>query len=256
MKSKKFNILYSLSSSSGIKKQNQDLAWVSFNKTGQLLAIICDGIGSETNSDLASKIVLETFSKSFMKKSHVFFPEWWFKNNLAIASNKLLHIYNTQKKQIGTTIVLCLISKNTVHSFNIGDSRLYHFSFEYFKWSQMTKDHTLYNFLVEHNAPEISFIKHENNLLSLTQFIDSSDLKREHIGYSYNKFQVNCNDVVFLASDGLYNFIDLRTVVEQISINGYKDFSSICDALVKKAIDNRSNDNLSGIVIQFCKNIR
>lgn len=252
----KFNIVYSLSTSAGVKKENQDFAWAGFNKSGQFLAIICDGIGSEKNSDLASKIVLETFSKSFMKKSCVFFAEWWFKKNLAIASNKLLHIYQTEKKQIGTTIVLCLISKNTVHSFNIGDSRLYYFSFEFFRWSQKTKDHTLYNFLVEHHAPEISFIKHKNNLLSLTQFIDSSDLKREHIGYCYSKFKVNPNDVVFLASDGLYNFIDLRTVVEQISINGHKEFSRICDALVEKAINNYSNDNLSGIVIQFDKNIR
>ena len=72
MKSK-FNIVYSLATSAGVKRQNQDLAWVGFNKTGQCLAIICDGIGSEKNSDLASKIVLETFTKSFMKNGHIFF---------------------------------------------------------------------------------------------------------------------------------------------------------------------------------------
>lgn len=254
MKSK-FNIVYSLATSAGVKKQNQDLAWVGSNKIGQCLAIICDGIGSEKNSDLASKIVLETFTKSFMKKGHIFLIKRWFEKNLQVALNKLIRIYQTEKKQIGTTIVLCLISNDIIHSFNIGDSRLYHFSFEHFKWSQKTKDHTLYNFLVERHAPEISFIKHKNNLLSLTQFIDSTDLKREHIGYCHCKFVINENDVLFLASDGLYNFIDLGTLIEQISINGHKEFSSICDILIKKAMDNYSNDNLSGIVIQFDKNM-
>ena len=251
----KFNIAYSVSTSAGVKKENQDLAWVGFNKSKQCLAIICDGIGSERNSDLASKVVLETFSSSFTKKNHVFFPEWWFKRNLLFASHKLHHIYQTEKKQIGTTIVLCLISDDKVYTFNIGDSRLYHFSFQHFKWLQKTKDHTLYNFLTEYHAPEISFIRHKNNLLSLTQFIDSTDLKREHIGYFYDKFKANENDVLFLASDGLYNFINLRNIIEQISINGHKEFSIICDELIKKAISNYSNDNLSGIVIQFNKNM-
>jgi protein phosphatase len=157
----KFNIAYSVCTSAGVKKENQDLAWLGFNKSNQCLAIICDGIGSEKNSDLASKVVLETFAEAFQKSSRVFFPERWFKKNLLIASNRLHHIYQTEKKQIGTTIVLCLVSNDKVHTFNIGDSRLYLFSFQQFKWEQKTKDHTLYNFLVEYHAPEISFIRHK-----------------------------------------------------------------------------------------------
>ena len=246
----KFKYLYSISSDKGIKKTNEDCAWIGFNKSNQCLAIICDGIGSEKHSDLASNLVVDVFKKKFLKKSHIYLPKTWFKNNLYFVARKLNVLYKTENKRIGTTIVLCLISDKNVYAFNIGDSRLYHFSMVQYKWLMKTKDHNVFNFLLDHHAPKLSFKRHQNNLLSLTNFIDSADLKHQHIKYNYVKFNVACNDVIFLCSDGLYNFIDFPYLNETIANYGIQRFNEILPAIIQKALNNHSNDNISGIVIQ------
>ena len=255
MKSK-FKYLYSISSDKGIKKTNEDSAWIGFNKSNQCLAIICDGIGSERHSDLASNLVVEVFKNKFLRKTCIYWPKAWFKNNLYKKKKKLNILYKTKNKHIGTTIVLCLISNKNVYTFNIGDSRLYHFSIDQYKWLMKTKDHNVFNFLSDHHAPKLSFKRHQNNLLSLTNFIDSADLKHQHIKYNYVKFNIAYNDIIFLCSDGLYNFIDFSCLNESIANCGIRRFDKVVPTIIQKAITNHSNDNISGIVIQLNKLIK
>lgn len=251
----KIKYMYSISSDKGLKPNNEDAAWICFNKSNQCLAIICDGIGSEKNSDQSSKLVVDVFKTSFSRKRHISAPKLWFKHTLLSASIKLNLLYKQNGARIGTTIVLCLISNKKVYTFNIGDSRLYHFSMNQYKWSVKTKDHNLFNFLVDNHAPQISFKRHANNLLSLTNFIDSTDDKHEHVKFNYVKFSVEYNDVIFLGSDGLYNFIDLSYINEVIRKLGLDKFNDAVPQLIKKALNNYSHDNLSGIIIQLTKDI-
>jgi serine/threonine protein phosphatase PrpC len=41
------------------------------NKSGQYLAIVCDGIGSQDDSQIASLVAVEVFAKSFEKKRRI-----------------------------------------------------------------------------------------------------------------------------------------------------------------------------------------
>jgi serine/threonine protein phosphatase PrpC len=65
----KINFKYNISSATnkGIRPINEDACFVGFNKAGQCLAIICDGIGSQDDSQIASLITVETFTQSFNK---------------------------------------------------------------------------------------------------------------------------------------------------------------------------------------------
>lgn len=250
----KFKYTYSISSNKGPKPNNEDAAWIGFNKSNQCFAIICDGIGSEKHSDQASKLVINAFQTLFLRKKRILFPKSWFKHALQVASTQLNDLYKIRGMHIGTTIVLCLISDRKVYVLNIGDSRLYHFSMNQHKWIVKTKDHNLFNFLVDNNAPQISFKRHANNLLFLTNFIDSTDVRHQHMKFNYVTFDVNYNDVIFLSSDGLYNFIELSYVNEVIQELGLKKFENVMPQIIKKALNNHSNDNLSGIIIQLTNN--
>jgi serine/threonine protein phosphatase PrpC len=66
----KFNI--STSTNKGTRPINEDANFVGINKSGQYLAIVCDGIGSQDDSQIASLITVETFSKSFSKHRHIY----------------------------------------------------------------------------------------------------------------------------------------------------------------------------------------
>jgi serine/threonine protein phosphatase PrpC len=57
-------------------------------------------------------------------------------------------------------------------------------------------------------------------------------------------------DVLFLATDGVYNYIDIKDINNIISINSTNNFSLISKNIVQKALDNKSNDNLTSIIIE------
>lgn len=250
----KFKYMYSISSDKGLKPDNEDAAWIGFNKSNQCFAIICDGIGSEKHSDQASKLVVNVFQTLFSRKKRIWIPKLWFKRTLQVASAQMNDLYKIKGIHIGTTIVLCLISNKKVFVLNIGDSRLYHFSMNQYKWIVKTKDHNLFNFLVDNHAPQISFKRHANNLLFLTNFIDSTDVRHKHMKFNYITFDVNYNDVIFLSSDGLYNFIELSYINEVIHKLGLNKFEDAMPQIIKRALNSHSNDNLSGIIIQLTKN--
>ncbi len=249
----KFKYMYSISSDKGPKPNNEDAAWIGFNKSNQCFAIICDGISSEKHSDKASKLVVDMFKTLFSHKKHIWNPKLWFNHVLYVASAQLNDLYRVKGLRIGTTIVLCLISNGKVYALNIGDSRLYHFTMNQYKWIVKTKDHNLFNFLVDNHAPQASFKRHANNLLFLTNFIDSTDVKHKHMKFNYISFDINYNDVIFLSSDGLYNFIELSYVNKNIHKLGSNKFKDAMSQIIQKALNNHSNDNLSGIIIQLTK---
>jgi serine/threonine protein phosphatase PrpC len=66
----KYNI--STATNKGTRPINEDANYVGFNKSGQLLAIVCDGIGSQDDSQIASLITVETFVQSFNKHHRIY----------------------------------------------------------------------------------------------------------------------------------------------------------------------------------------
>ena len=248
-KTNAYNI--SFTSIAGIKKINEDACWVGINKTNQCLGIVCDGIGSQEGSQNVSRFMVEYFQKEFNKKRHILFPELWFKKTLYAAWKALKTKYLKVKSQMGTTLALVLISKDKVFCFHIGDSRVYHYSSITKEWIKKTKDHNLYNVLLDKNASEEIFIKNKNNLLSLTNFIDSQT--DQYMKYTLTEFKINKTYNILLCSDGLYNFLKINKINNVIFLCQIKDFDSIASRLAQEALTNGSNDNISCILIELKK---
>jgi serine/threonine protein phosphatase PrpC len=150
--------------------------------------------------------------------------------------------------------VLALITDNKVECFNLGDSRLYHYNIDNNRWSQITKDHNLYNHLLslyekDNNIKlEDLYKQYANQLLALTRCLESNS--NSHQKYDYFTFDMNPSDVLFLATDGVYNYIDIKDINNMISTNSTSNFSLVSKNIVQKALDNRSNDNLTSIIIE------
>jgi serine/threonine protein phosphatase PrpC len=71
-----------------------------------------------------------------------------------------------------------------------------------------------------------------------------------HTKYDTFSFDVEQGDVLFLATDGVYNFIDLNHVNDFISNNHQNNFALISKSVVQKALENRSNDNLTSVIFE------
>jgi protein phosphatase len=94
------------------------------------LAIVCDGIGSQDDSQIASLMTVEVFKKAFEKHSKVHNINVFFFKCLKAAHNQITQVSNARLngKKIGTTLLVAYIKNNQVHVFNLGDTRLYHYS--------------------------------------------------------------------------------------------------------------------------------
>ena len=257
----KINFKYNISHSTnkGVRPINEDACFVGFNKAGQCLAIICDGIGSQDDSQIASLITVETFVAAFNKHRSIHNAYYWFEKALYKAYNEVTYrsLKNLNGKKIGTTLLLCLITDNRVHVFSLGDTRLYHYSFNNGEWNQITTDHNLLNRLLDMHKKDNTIkinellIKYKSQLLSITKAIESGS--NVHEEFSYHTFDVNSGDVIFLASDGVYNYIkldEITTLLRNLSNNSFEYISS---NLIKQALNNNSNDNLTSIVIECLK---
>lgn len=250
MKKSNLKIEYSVATNAGIRPINEDAAWIGFNQSKQILAIICDGIGSQANSEMASQFVVDYFSESFTKTNKIHFINRWFRNTLRGAYTRLHQAH--KNIDIGTTLVAAIISEDTAHIFNIGDSRAYYYDNSFHNWNKITTDHNLYNFLRQHHAPESVYIKNKGSLLSLTSYISSQTDK--HMDYNTYSQQLMVDDLLLLVSDGVYNYINLDRVNYQLSHERVNGFDKICDGLLNIAIKSGSNDNVSAILIEVSRN--
>ncbi|MDR3163665.1 MAG: serine/threonine-protein phosphatase [Mycoplasmataceae bacterium] len=255
---KRNNIFFNLSlaTNRGIKEINEDASWTGINQAEQVFGIVCDGIGSEDDSQIASLITVDVFSSSFSKRRKIHGVEKWFKTCLKTAFDLITERSKKQlqSKKIGTTVLAILIEKDKVTTFNLGDTRLYHFSLFKNEWIQITKDHNLYNHLLDlyekDKRIQLNTLchKYKDQLFALTKCLESGS--EGFLDYDVFKFTVEPGDVVFLATDGVYHYIDLSSVNDLIKNNANNNFELISRNVIQKALQNKSNDNLTSLVIE------
>jgi serine/threonine protein phosphatase PrpC len=90
--------------------------------------------------------------------------------------------------------------------------------------------------------------KYKDQLFALTKCLESGS--EGFLDYDVFKFTVEPGDVVFLATDGVYHYIDLSSVNDLIKNNANNNFELISRNVIQKALQNKSNDNLTSLVIE------
>lgn len=143
----------------------------------------------------------------------------------------------------GTTFAMAYIYDDIVYTFSIGDSRIYLYSDG--KLQQISKDHTL------------AMKKYYANIFTLEEALNSPDKHKltDYLGVSqdrqisaecYPEFKLRNGDKLLLCSDGLYDMCSDKEIAEILA--EAKDKKSL--QLVKKAISNGGEDNITCIVIE------
>lgn len=243
---KKFNLISSYSDIGPTRKINGDTAFAGTNNLLDHLLIVCDGVGSYSGSKMAANILTNVFVNSFLKFQYLNSSiDYWFNSMIKTAKhlmNQHIAIYPKDVK-MATTLVLCLIINKNANIFWSGDSRAYLITKR--KINLLTKDHNLANWMYDKGYTEKEISTYGKRTLALTGCV-TADLINEQI-YGWKRVKVKKNGIFLLASDGFYNFFDLsnfKSLIKKhrsIVINE----SSFNQSLVKKAIDNGSDDNIS-----------
>src|SRR5690625_4150815 len=190
-----------------IRSTNEDAGGIFTNKSGQLLAIVADGMGGHLAGDVASELAV-SFIKDVWERQTCFNEpeeaEKWIRKTIDDVNHHISERASANKEYEGmeTTVVMSLCTKEFVTIAHIGDSRCYFLNKDNFH--QVTDDHSLVNELVKTGQiSETDAEKHPRKNVLLKAVGTEPEVHADIKTISWE-----ANDRVLLCSDGLTNKIN------------------------------------------------
>ena len=209
--------------------------------------LVADGMGGHSEGEVASGLASKSFT-DFIKnakledyKSILDLQE----EAILFANKEVLKLSEKRDEKMGTTVVcLCIDYKEELlHISHVGDSRIYLFRDD--KLSQLTKDHSLLNELIDRGALNEEEVENFKNKSTVTRAIGvGDDLTADHKSLDYKP-----RDILLLVTDGLTNELSNEEIVDIIKSN--QDVFDISMGLVDKAITNGGRDNVTVTTIMI-----
>ncbi len=211
---------------------NENLAW----------SLVCDGMGGSKGGDIASTMAVEEISNYINENLNEQFD---FKNVKELMYNaiqdanlKIFQKASSSKslKNMGTTVVLCIIKDDVLHIMYAGDSRVYLISDK--KIRQVSTDHSIVQEMVDHGEITIQDAKNHPQKHIITRALGViKDIKLDYI-----KVDLNKEDIVLMCTDGLTNELDDKEICKICLENS---ISLVPEKLIKKANKHGGNDNIT-----------
>ncbi len=227
-------------SDKGRKETNQDFHGALIPKepllgTKGIAIALADGISSSNVSQIAS----ESAVKSFLTDYYCTSESWSVKTSahrVLAATNSWLnsqtrrsqYLYDKDKGYV-CTLSAMIIKSTTAHIFHVGDSRIYRVVGNALE--QLTDDHRV-------------IVSSEQNYLSRALGINPQ------IEIDYRALQIEKGDVFLLATDGAYEHVRARFIVNAISDNA-KDLDGAARVIVEEAYQKGSLDNLTVQIVRI-----
>ncbi|WP_299197887.1 bifunctional protein-serine/threonine kinase/phosphatase [uncultured Amphritea sp.] len=221
-------------SDKGLKALNQDFHGAVIPKEPQLslkgvALALADGISSSDVSQIAS----ETAVKSFLSDYYCTSDAWSVRtsgervlgsiNGWLFSQTQRSEFRFNKDKGYVCTLSAVVFKASSLHIFHIGDSRIYRLRGE--GMETLTKDHR-------------AWISKEKSYLSRALGI-SIDMELD-----YQTSTLHEGDIYLLCTDGVYEFIETPFIFQALQ-DYADDLDKAAEIIVKQAMENGSNDNLT-----------
>lgn len=229
-----------------VRGHNEDSGGVYYNPSGQLLAVIADGMGGHQAGDVASEMAVSMIQDSWEKSKALKLPEEteaWLSEILSDVNHEIYELAS-QKEELagmGTTIVVIIYSGDFITIAHIGDSRCYIQNENGFQ--QITEDHSLVNELVR--SGQISKADAEQH--PRKNIVLKALGTEETVIADIRSLSLEFGDKLLLCSDGLTDKISNNKILEFIVSN--KKLKEIGEGLIDLANERGGEDNISLIII-------
>ena len=193
---------------------------------------VADGVGGNDGGALASKAVLSSLAewKYEIADLEIFLKET-NDNMIAAALNGPAH-------QMATTLTGFLLGEtNTV--VHVGNTRAYVKQGRYLK--QITSDHTTYNWLLSNGQFEAAERCNKSEITNCFGGGNPALLSKLSI--------VECQQfsLALLTTDGIHDYVSIDAIEDILDGDG--SYSDKCEALIQKAIDEGSEDDMSVVIV-------
>lgn len=240
----------------GIMPHNEDALLIAKNvidsgSTEQKLeapfiAAVSDGVSGELSGELASKMCLELVRDiKYSRKVRL-------KQRLMDVHRQLAKFGSEHRETLNMQATLCGIAVDEnkhIHTINVGDSRLYRFRGGRLK--QISRDQSLVQLLFEEGTitqEERRTHIHRNIIFPVLGNLTS----KPKIDIDFLEDGIEYGDIMLLCTDGLSDYISPLDIEEILQLP--KSLPKRLDMLVKKALENNCNDNITIVAIVYCDN--
>ncbi|WP_099158044.1 Stp1/IreP family PP2C-type Ser/Thr phosphatase [Virgibacillus ndiopensis] len=230
-----------------IRSHNEDSGGIFYNRDGQLLAIIADGMGGHQAGDVASEMATSIVQKKWIASDELHSPEeteeWLTKT--VVEMNKTIYDHSLQSEEcqgMGTTAVIAICTEEFVSTAHVGDSRIYIYNENGFK--QVTEDHSLVNELVRSGQISKEDAEHhprKNLILKALGTEENVIADIQSIGWEHG-------DRLLLCSDGLTNKVSDEELSNFIKLDN--DINETAKKMIDLANELGGEDNISLIIVQ------
>ena len=228
----------------GRKDTNQDFHGLCVPQEPQLSAkgiaiALADGISSSDVSHVASEAAVTGFLEDYYSTAET----WSVKTSaervlgainswLFAQTQKGAYRYEKDRGYV-CTFSSVVFKSTTAHVFHVGDTRVYRVSGH--QLEQLTDDHRVW-------------LSSEQSYLARALGID------HRLSIDYCSVPLRCGDIFILATDGVYEYVDAKTIAAHIATNAsdpVPDWDAIAQTLVELAYDRGSNDNLTLQIVRI-----
>lgn len=218
----------------GQRKVNEDYFLVDEDMG---LYIVSDGVGGLSKGEIASQLTCKTIFDEVKNGTPL--------AKAVVAAHKRLLIEisnNDNKKGMASTVVAVLFKGNAYEIAWVGDSRAYLWDGEL---KLLTRDHSYVELLLEtgHITYDQLRTHPEKNVIS-----QALGIARKEISVAQNKGTLEDGQVLFLATDGLYEITKEIEIINQIK--NIQDIKTLTHNLVDYAVKEQGKDNITLITIK------
>ena len=237
-------LVYSYNSNKGRKEKNEDAVSVTKNKQGEVLAVVCDGVGSHSNAAYSSNYIVSTLEKEWQDLTFANFNNMknWLYDRIEKLNTELYTKSKDNQKKMGTTIVTVAIFDNQVVVYNIGDSSAYALTKDNVM-TVVTVEDSFVGALISAGAITEEEAKSHPEKHVLTQALATRDNINLHTFID----DLNNYDYFLLCSDGLTNMIE-KEEIQNIVRND--ELSIAVNKLIDKCVERGGVDNISVAIIK------
>jgi serine/threonine protein phosphatase PrpC len=251
-----YKFLTRICSETGRRENNEDECTALRIGGNTYLLAIADGIGGKEGGEIASKIVIssvsEYFTDTFKNYTSEINLKGWLEEGFLIAQSTIRdYIDNSPGLEgMGTTLTILLLDNKKYVWGNIGDSRLYLIQNDVAKL--ITTDHTHIAAYLKGGGevlPQKVMDQYKN---IITRIVDGGNDKPDIYPLEAESSLLQEDDIFLLCSDGLIvdKTIDLNHNFSQI-LKKNIPLAEISDSLIKWALSNGSDDNISVVLGAF-----
>ena len=228
-----------------VRVSNEDQAIALTNASGNVLLVVCDGMGGQNKGDLASSLALHTIVSSFKSRKgflNSYFAKLWVSHAIREANRSIYEQSQTNLnyRGMGTTVTLLLIMKDVAILGHVGDSRCYFLKNRH-DLVQLSEDQTYVGYLLrtEQITPEEALTHPKRHvLMNALGIYPSASIDLKTFPY--------LNEVVLLCSDGLYNNVPEEDIAS--IIKGNDSVEQKVNELIAIGNKNGGSDNIAVVL--------